>query len=507
MSKLARGKKPNQGHNPNSDDGNTTKLLQLIEIFPDRPIDLLKTSLDDTAGDLELAISLVLSSSDPIHNEQLTKVGQPQGAGKDNDNNSNGIDSSEDKLLELYSMFPDIDTRVIASYYSSEGNSMYNTICDLLSYEMLSVEDKEEQQLLEERLTELRGKRSTKNSWDLLREHVSLILRYTQVDERTARQYYYKHFFHPLPTIVAIIHEQKRVELADGNETKTVTKNRAKHNFSRVQSQRGFAYTRGHIPSRYSATATATTTVRHPHSQTLPTSRKPRDVEPKQLYVYSDNDPKTKALRELVRSSPKLSGINPTFLRDALTYYKGDTEKTLDLCCLLAEQDGIKYSFLLDTPDGAGHSLEEHSHSNLTVVNSRPSTPPQKGSRHRKSTEILGTSKHHETIANDRQLRDLFNTYKLDFHGYLPQEAVSILQIALEKWWDKEITLRERNTIKLNLIEVCCVQPLIVITGRGIHSVGGVSKVRIQVKKLLENELFVFDERPSFFTVYGKKSY
>ena len=512
MSDLARGKKAkSESHNPNGDDDNIAKLLQLAEIFPDKPIDELKTSLDDAAGDLELTVSLVLSGSDSVHREQLTKDVQPKVT------TDNGTNPVEDNLLELYSMFPDIDTRVITSYYNSEGNSLYNTICDLLSYEMLSVEDKGEQQLLEERLAELRTKQSTKNSWSLFREHVSLILKYTQVDERTARQYYYKHFFHPIPTIVAIIHEQKRVKAIDRNvtvnETKTKTKNRAKHNFSRVQSQRGFAYTRGHIPLRYTATATTTSsssTVKNHHSQTSPVTTKPGNVESKQLYVYSDSDPKLKALRELVRSSPNLSGINPAFLRDALTYYRGDTEKTLDLCCLLAEQNGIKYSFLFDTPDGVGHRLEEHTHSNLTVTTSRPPTPstPSKGSKHGKTAETLGISKHREAIvSNERQLRDLFNTYKLDFHGYLPQEAESILRLALERWWNEEIMLRERNTIRLNLIEVRFVQPLIVITGRGIHSVGGVSKVRIQVKKLLENEMFVFDERPSFFTVYGKKSY
>ena len=185
MSDLARGKKAkSESHNPNGDDDNIAKLLQLAEIFPDKPIDELKTSLDDAAGDLELTISLVLSGSDSVHREQLTKDVQPKVT------TDNGTNPVEDNLLELYSMFPDIDTRVITSYYNSEGNSLYKTICDLLSYEMLSVEDKGEQQLLERRLAELRTKQSTKNSWSLFREHVSLILKYTQVDERTARQYY-----------------------------------------------------------------------------------------------------------------------------------------------------------------------------------------------------------------------------------------------------------------------------------------------------------------------------
>ena len=102
-------------------------------------------------------------------------------------------------------------------------------------------------------------------------------------------------------------------------------------------------------------------------------------------------------------------------------------------------------------------------------------------------------------------VQDTFTNYRADLHGFLPDEAVSIVRECLKKWWAEELILREQKAQRLNQRIVANVKPFTIITGRGIHSVGGVSKVRKKVKYFLENNTFVFLEEPSFFIVEGKK--
>ena len=101
----------------------------------------------------------------------------------------------------------------------------------------------------------------------------------------------------------------------------------------------------------------------------------------------------------------------------------------------------------------------------------------------------------------------LFETYSLDFHGFLPSTAVELLKKALEIWWGEELSEREMNAKRsITNNKALYVKPLTVITGRGMHSVGGISKVRVQVKKYLTSNNYIFWEEPSFFTIEGKKS-
>lgn len=87
----------------------------------------------------------------------------------------------------------------------------------------------------------------------------------------------------------------------------------------------------------------------------------------------------------------------------------------------------------------------------------------------------------------------------------MPYEAELIAERCLNVWWTKELALREMNGQRLNQIKAINLAPFKIITGRGLHSVGGVSKVRIKVKKFLDTCLYSYTEEASYFIVEGKK--
>jgi len=188
------------------------------------------------------------------------------------------------------------------------------------------------------------------------------------------------------------------------------------------------------------------------------------------------------------------------FVTNAIKYYNGCVSQTVNLLILLCSNRCSKFTFINKENSSSGFIETSCWKSNSSIK--RPHGSFVTTIKDKKQ-EVQPQS--HESDI-DYTLNHLFENYKLDFHGLLPSQAVGILSKALRKWWNTELEERELSRKRLNLVNVCCVNPLIIITGRGIHSIGGVSKVRIQVKKFLKNNNYVFDEEPSFFTVYGRRS-
>jgi hypothetical protein len=113
--------------------------------------------------------------------------------------------------------------------------------------------------------------------------------------------------------------------------------------------------------------------------------------------------------------------------------------------------------------------------------------------------------------ADDFQLQsERYQVYKrtgdLDLHSLRLTTALQVTRRALKEWWDEEIRLREQEG-NLNRYgsEARFVDPIKVITGRGIHSTGGVSVIRRQVQYLLHTSNFIYIESVGHFVVRGHK--
>ena len=103
-------------------------------------------------------------------------------------------------------------------------------------------------------------------------------------------------------------------------------------------------------------------------------------------------------------------------------------------------------------------------------------------------------------------VQDVLVSPRLDFHGFLCNDALLVLHKCLNKWWEEELTQRELHNQKLSMSQVANVSPLTVITGRGIHSDNGVSKLKRDVRKFLDKNDYKYHEDTAYFVVLGKKS-
>lgn len=438
-----------------------TKLYHLIEMFPEKSIDYLSNTLISANDDLELAVSMVISGS-------LTETNL------ETDNDENTHPSENDDINNLVQMFPNIGPNIIKSYYNSKGNSIQGTTTELLNFELLSVEDIDDQRRVEERIKKLSNELGGK-AWHSFENHINSILKYTRVSYASAKRYYYKNHFNPTITIISIIHQNFECHSYAQNN-KIPDPNQKRKLAGRVQSKSGFAYIHNNSKSNNPKSSESSIEL---------------EVKPwsNRKFMYSTTAPEVTELEEIVSSNRDFKSINPVFLTDALKYYNGDVPQTIDLLMFLISNDGSKFTFLTDANDGFMQT----------------SAPQVKRPLSRNKINTNPNNRGNKEPTND-QLSHLFDTFRLDFHGLQPSEAVNILLRGLDIWWKAEIEQRELTLKRLNLVNVCCVQPLLVITGRGIHSLGGISNVRIQVRKTLKNSSYVFDEGPSFFTIYGKRT-
>ncbi|GMG20733.1 unnamed protein product [Ambrosiozyma monospora] len=93
---------------------------------------------------------------------------------------------------------------------------------------------------------------------------------------------------------------------------------------------------------------------------------------------------------------------------------------------------------------------------------------------------------------------------ELDLHGLSVKSAVRATEEALSFWWDSEISYRERRNANMKLVRAQA-GDFRVITGRGLHSAGGQSKIKGSVNKFLRVGGFTFKDDGGAFIVTGKK--
>ncbi|KAG0662974.1 hypothetical protein C6P45_000926 [Maudiozyma exigua] len=453
---------------------NDIKLCQLVEMFPDVSSNVIENALKSSNNDINLSISFILSD-DMMENLQLEHI-----VSKNNDSNTETIDP---KLSDLYEMFPKINSIIIRSYFDSHKEDIKKTIADLLDYEILSKEDAQDQKRTENFIKNS-NKGDNISSWGSTQDKIDLIVQFTEVDEVNAHKCYQNNHMNAIMAIIDIIQNNIKNESQRPQSSPLPQKSTAVRRTGRVQSAHGIAY--GPTPSY--------TNNKKPIDQN---SSVP-SIKPwvGRNFIYSEHSEEMMELESIISSNVDFRNINPMFIRNALKYYNGSVEQTIDCLMLIITNKGSKFTFINNNKEEnqfiETNSWKSRKNNNLTTV---------------------PIAAHYTQTNNSLSLPDtrsflynLFDNYKLDFHGLLPSQATDILSKALRKWWDKEIEEREMSNKRFNLVNVCCVNPLIVITGRGIHSVGGISKVRIQVRKYLNSSTFVFDEEPSFFVIYGKKS-
>lgn len=438
--------------NSNDDyDDYDSQLSILMDMFPTVSRSILQEHLLENNNDLELTICLLLKENE----EKAT---------------------ADNELHQLYDMFPHINCDIIKDQFITNEKSVELTISDLLNYEILQ-KLKQDQKIPPDSIQQDR----TKNNWKLTNDHIQTIIKFTDAPKDIAQKYFVENSFDPIGAVIKIVLDYYDKDHFPQTSTTANAKTRftAPVRGGRVQSSMGLA----HVLKQGEKS----------------TKEGEENTKRATTYKHSLSSPQMIELNDMIEGNHDLKAINHEFLQKCLQFYDGDITKVLDLSSLLIKDDkSITKTWNID----GGFTLT--SQDNCKQHSSKPSTPPISHKNGVNKSPFQNEETREEAAA---LINNLFQTYRLDFHGFLPNEAVSILKLALNKWWSKEVTERELNSHNINTYgsKVQFVSPLVVVTGRGIHSVGGVSKVRLQVKNFLEKNHYVFWEESSFFRVEGKR--
>lgn len=216
------------------------------------------------------------------------------------------------------------------------------------------------------------------------------------------------------------------------------------------------------------------------------------------LYVYNKNSTEAVELEEYIAHNKPFQRLNYSFMKKLLAFFQGNVFKVLETAERIINAE--KQNATFDPSLG----LEPESYSPkpkaADLLRAGPSTiVPKLGFQ-------LPAKK--TSIAPKRSVAPaisvLANT-KVDLHGFTVKEATDLAEQAVDHWWKEELDQREKEG-RFNRYGYKCafVQPLDVVTGRGIHSQGG-PKIRGAVIKMLRSKGFQFEEDVGRVVVLGKK--
>lgn len=465
------------------DDYNDSGLAEMRNIFPEKTDNAIKNALESTNGELETACAILLaegSIEEPVEEE---KIEEPN------------------PLNELLRMFSNIDPKKVEAVYQEYNQSMDESIAELLNFEFLSMEDNKEQKMAEKELkkrskapSKVHSLLETKN-WKSVSDSIKVIEQYTGVCESIARQAYYRNSFHIVRAIVDLVCsyngsemvKSERRDVSDQDQDKRIRKI---PRGGKVQAAKGLAHS---AKNSYAM-------LQHDEDDDTDSS----DDE-KAPYVYSPDTEEAKEVQEILRSNLALRAVNPTFLKQALVFYKGDVPKTISLALLIIDSNCAKDTYNTDRSSQdiyAKDFLPTSNIGNKQRVNQRQY---QKSIDTNELDPCAFQNEEHFTTGC-HMVQNIFSISRLDFHGFVPNDAIQVLQACLEKWWKYELREREMKSQNLYISKVANVNPLEIVTGRGLHSVGGISRLKIRVKKYLNDHNYIYWEEPSYFIIEGKKS-
>ncbi|QLG72650.1 hypothetical protein HG535_0D03580 [Zygotorulaspora mrakii] len=451
------------------------KIAELCDIFPDKSQTEIQKAFLSSNKNLPATCELLLTGHETLLKESDVAGVDPQ------------VNRKQEftPVDELGAMFPNIDRKAITTALQSNKNSLDDTIGDLLNFDILSVEQGNEQKRLESQIKKGNRYRDVdKNDWKLTSNYLEIVQQYTNVDNDTAMKSYYNNFMNMGKTIINIIWTAENDHNArQKNDSKILT--RKPTTGGRVQSAYGYAH-----EATNSFTALEKKRYLNGNDKSMQSSP----------YVYNPNTEETKKVSEILTENPIVKCISRDFLKKALKFYNGDMKRTLSVILFIIDLNASKdtYCRVNASKDCAGY---KH-HTASSYPKAFKQKTPSAGTIALRCSDFQ--SEEHYKIGCE-MIETILIAPRLDFHGFIPEDAIQILKICLKKWWNHELLERELKAQKLSISKAFNVSAVEVVTGRGIHSVGGVSVLRKRVKMFLDRENYLYWEEPSYFIVTGKK--
>lgn len=335
---------------------------------------------------------------------------------------------------------------------------------------------------------------SKEKVWAASSNEINKIIQLTNVSEKMARNAYYLNSFNSAKAVIDLIIEfdkyVTRYGFDDLNWHQTTTPQNLTNLGGKVQSGQGPA----HLKTRQSKSETNEKSVRFKLS-------KPSSQKHTSNYKYDEWSSEAQELKNLVSSNDSLRSISPDFLKASLEFFEGDVIKTIIVAQHIIQSGSTKSTFLNLSSSRKSEEQDITNNIGLSLPQKKVATKNDGGL----AKPMFLSDQNYTKTANTP--RSIHTRPSIDLHGYFPDEAVITAEACLDEWWNEELHERELNKQNLKQIKAMNVPAFKITTGRGLHSVGGYSKVRQRIKMFLDANSYVYIEEPSFFVIEGRRRF
>lgn len=402
----------------------------------------------------------------------------------------------------LKEIFPEYDFEVLRKILNRNDENIALASAVILqgdSEEISSLEDKTKKFLMKNRNNTVQ----LQSSWVVLQTEASRLEDILNIPSQQLLSYLHKHEGKFHETLIAIINDNSVKRLSASSASSSSSRS-SLSSFSR------------HVPKGGR--------VQGPSSK--PTNPAPSirygSIPPEDSYTYDENSLEAKEIKAIYVGNPEFKSINEQFFEKSLVFFRGDVAKVIEIAALLVQDKAGHITFRQKPPAmsfssisqaGTGKRkksvslIEPYKPSNLNSVS--PTVYVSLSDSN--SGSIIATSSRSPTPTDEislmkEKLKSAAKTNTLDLHNLTVPIALEATGQALRDWWKDELDQRhvDGNLTKFGS-RVQFVNPLNLVTGRGIHSQGGKAKIRIAVKKYLTRNNYVFEEYSGRFEIEGKR--
>lgn len=208
----------------------------------------------------------------------------------------------------------------------------------------------------------------------------------------------------------------------------------------------------------------------------------------------------SKTERELklqIAAEKLLQRLNYNFLERSLQFFKNNMVKVLEVARLFTEAEMQLLTFSLDAKLLHNYMPLDTFNSNSPHLPNKARVVPSQAKAHNSMKENIRPNNYMPSEVR-------FSTH-LDLHGYTVGEALSLANKTARAWWLEEQRLQlEEGLMHKSGSKASHLEYLVIVTGRGLHSVGG-PKIKCSVLRLLTQQGYIVEEDIGRLIVMGKK--
>ncbi|WEJ96778.1 hypothetical protein PSN45_004321 [Yamadazyma tenuis] len=242
-------------------------------------------------------------------------------------------------------------------------------------------------------------------------------------------------------------------------------------------------------------------------SESATRSRVNRGYNCKTQYVYDEGLPEFRELEDFYNTNPDFRLISKPFLKKLLVMFKGDLNKTVEMV-------GVIITAMYERQTFAGEWFTGEEMPKLSGPKEKLGSKvdvlkiPKAGQRLLQQTEAKGLQRipNRGVQTSLSPVSKISHLHSIDLHMMGVSDAMQATTMALRDWWAQEQQERiEDGKLSHYGTKAQFVEPLRVVTGRGIHSAQGYSRIKVSVGKYLASHMYMYTEETWGYIILGKR--